>query len=382
MAVPWWERLPDAPHRRVGHAGLGLRQRLQVQWVAALERVARVPLSSAVAAATAASLAEPGRVRQEFEALRFYEPLARSGDASRVFAPPQQVAIGERPLATVRSKGVQIQRRALHFASPFVPLNPAAAPGIARMKRSAVAHAEHWCHGDGPRPTLIVVHGFGASMPWLNAHALSLRQLYRSGHDVLLFTFPHHGPRAEARLPFNGHGVFGNGLLHFVESTLLAIHDLRVLINHLRSRGVARIGVAGISLGGSAAALLASVDDRLDYCIPVVPGVSPIDAFLEWQPTGMLLTRLMRSQGIGVDEMRGLMAVHNPLSYASPMAGERVLIIGGIGDRVTAPHHVELLHRHWPGSTMHWFPGSHLLHFGRGEYLRLMHAHIDRWSMA
>jgi acetyl esterase/lipase len=382
-AAPWWERLPYAAQRRVGPAGLGVRQRLQVRCVAALERVARVPLASAIAAAMAASLAGPGRVRREFEALRFYEPLARAGDASRVFVPPPaDVAIDEQPLAALRYEGAEIQRRALRFASPFAPLNPAAAPGIARMKRSAVAHAEHWCHGDRPRPTLIVVHGFGVDMPWLNAHALSLRELYRAGHDVLLFTFPHHGPRAEARLPFNGHGVFGNGLLHFNEATLLAIHDLRVLIDHLRSRDVARIGIAGISLGGYTAALLASVDDRLDYCIPVVPGVSPIDAFLDWQPTGMLLSRLMRSQGVSVDQMRGLVAVHNPLSYASPMAGERVLIIGGLGDRVTAPQDVELLHRHWPGSTMHWFAGSHLLHFGRSAYLRLMRAHIDRWSMA
>jgi pimeloyl-ACP methyl ester carboxylesterase len=379
--APWWEQLPDDFRGHAGRAGLGACHWLQVQGAAALERVARVPLATAVATAMTASLAEPGRIAREFEALRFYEPLARAGDASRAFVPPQKdIPIEQREMASLGSEGTEIKRRELRFVSPFVPLNPAAAPGIARMKRSAVAHAEHWCHGDRPRPTLIVVHGFGASMPWLNAQALSLRGLYHAGHDVLLFTYPHHGPRAEARLPFNGHGVFGNGLLHFNEVTLLAIHDLRVFMDHLQTRGVERIGITGISLGGYTAALLASVDDRLDFCIPVVPAVSSIDAFLEWQPTGALLSKLMRSQGVDVAQMRGLVAIHNPLTYASPMAGERVLIIGGAGDRVTAPHHVELLHRHWPGSTMHWFPGSHLLHFGRRGYLRHMREHIDRWS--
>ncbi|SEB24624.1 S9 family peptidase [Variovorax sp. YR216] len=377
----WWENLPDDFRPSAVDTGLDARHWLQVQGVSALEWFARVPLAGAVAMAMATSLAEPGKTAREFAALRFYEPLARAGDASRVFAaPPKDIRIDEHPLASIESDGAPVKRRRLRFTSPFAPLNPAAAPGFARMRRGAVSHAEHWCHGDGARPTLIVVHGFGADMPWLNAHALALQTLYHAGHDILFFTFPHHGPRAESCLPFNGYGVFGNGMLHFNEVTLLAIHDLRVFIDHLRASGVERIGVAGISLGGYTAALLASVDDRIDYCIPVVPAVSPIDAFLDWQPTGLLLSSLMRSQGVSTTEMRGLVAVHNPLSYVSPMAGERVMIIGGAGDRVTEPHHVELLHRHWPGSTMHWFAGNHLLHFGRREYLSRMRAHAGRWS--
>lgn len=378
---PWWEQLPADFRRHAGGTGMGAKDRLQVQSVAAFERVARTPLATAVATAMTASLAGPGCIDREFAALRFYEPLARAGDAARVFAAPvKSIPVEECPMAPLQWEGVDIRRRRLRFASPFAALNPAAAAGIARMGRSAVAHAEHWCHGDRPRPTLLVVHGFGADMPWLNAHALSLHALYRAGYDILFFTFPHHGPRADTLLPFNGYGVFGNGLLHFNEVTLLAIHDLRVFVNHLQSRGVANIGAAGISLGGYTAALLACVDDRLDYCIPVVPAVSPIDAFLEWQPTGMLLAGLMRSQGISVAEMRGLVAIHNPLTYRSPMAGKRVLVIGGAGDRVTEPHHVDLLHRHWPGSTMHWFPGNHLMHFGRKAYLQHMRKHIEPWS--
>lgn len=391
-AAPWWERLPDDFR---GHSGRGrgsadakadigrrsVRQRLQVCGVAALERMARVPLAIMVAAATRSSLAAQGSAAGEFEALRFYEPLARAGDAARVFVPPRaDIKIDERALPPLRARGGEIRRRELRFRSPFQPLNPAAMASIARMERSVVAHAEHWCHGDQPRPTLIVAHGFAFDAPWLNAHALGLRELYRAGYDILLSTFPHHGPRAELDLPFNGYGVFGNGLLHFNEVTLLAIHDLRVFIGHLQARGVGPIGIAGISLGGYTAALLASVEPRLAYCIPVVPAVTPIDAFLEWQPTGVMLSALMRSQGISVAQMRALVAIHNPLTYASPMAGERVLIIAGAGDRVTGPNHVQLLQQHWPGSRLHWFPGNHILHFGRRDYLKLMRAHIDRWS--
>lgn len=373
---PWWERLSEDFWRQADGTELDARHPLKIHGTAAIERVMRTSLSATVAASALTSLSKRGRLQREFEALHFYEPLARAGDASRVFLPPpKNIAISERELP-----GKDIRRLALRFASPFKPLNPFARPQFEAMQRNASAHAQHWCHGDRPRPTLIVIHGFAADAHWLNAHALSLAGFYRQGYDILLFTYPHHGPRAERGDWFSGQGLFGSGLVAFNEAPLHAIHDLRVFINYLQGRGVEHIGVTGISLGGYTAALLAAVEERLAWCAPIVPAVSPVDVFLEWQPTGLLLSRLMRNQGIGVTEMRGLLAVHNPLTYAPCLGGERMLIIGGAGDRVTLPRHLRLLHRHWPGSALHWFPGNHILHLGRGEYLARMGELMDRYS--
>ncbi|MDT4786525.1 hypothetical protein FQZ97_188790 [compost metagenome] len=372
----WWERLSEDFWQQADGTELDARHRLKVHGSAAVERVMRTSLSATVAAAALASLSGGDRVQREFEALRFYEPLARAGDASQVFlAPPKDIVIAERELP-----GKDIRRLQLRFASPFQPLNPFARPQFEAMQRNAFAHAQHWCHGDRPRPTLIVVHGFAADAYWMNARALSLADFYRQGYDILLFVYPHHGRRAEQGDWFSGQGVFGRGLVAFNEAPLHAIHDLRVFIDYLQGRGVESIGVAGISLGGYTAALLATVDERLAYCVPIVPAVSPIDAFLEWQPTGLLLSRLMRRQGIGVAEMRGLLAVHNPLTYAPCLDGRRALIIGGAGDRVTMPRHLRLLQQHWPGSELHWFPGNHILHLGRREYLARMGELMDRYS--
>ncbi|MDH4612323.1 abhydrolase domain-containing 18 [Pseudomonas sp. BN102] len=374
---PWWERLPEDFWLHADGTALDSVHPLKVHGTAAIERVMRTSLSATVAAAMLASLKGSGRMQEEFDALRFYEPLARAGDASQVFLPPSGgIAVDAQEL----QGNDGIRRFQLSFASPFQPLNPYARPRFAAMQRNTRAHAQHWCHGDRPRPTLIVIHGFAADPHWLNAHALSLADFYQRGYDILLFTYPHHGRRAERGTWFSGQGLFGSGLVSFNEAPLHAIHDLRVFIDYLQGRGVEQIGVAGISLGGYTAALLASVDERLAYCIPIVPAVSPIDVFLEWQPTGLLLSRLMRSQGVGVAEMRGLLAVHNPLTYASPLDGRRMLIIGGAGDRVTMPRHLRLLQRHWPGSALHWFPGNHILHLGRREYLERMGELMDRYS--
>lgn len=378
IPTPWWERLSEDFWRQADGTELDARHPLKIHGTAAIERVMRTSLSTTVAACALATLARPGRLQPEFEALRFYEPLARAADASKVFLPPpDDIVITQRELP-----GKDIRRLQLRFASPFKPLNPFALPGFEAMRRNASAHAQHWCHGDRPRPTLIVIHGFAADPHWLNAHALSLAAFYRRGYDILLFTYPHHGLRAEPGNWFSGQGLFGSGLVAFNEAPLHAIHDLRVFIDYLQGLGVEQIGVTGISLGGYTAALLAAIDERLAWCVPIVPAVSPVDAFLEWQPTGFLLSRLMRSQGISVAQMRGLLAVHNPLTYAPRLDGARMLIIGGAGDRVTLPRHVRLLHRHWPGSAMHWFAGNHILHLGRGEYLARMGQLMDRYAGA
>ena len=59
-----------------------------------------------------------------------------------------------------------------------------------------------------------------------------------------------------------------------------AVHDFRIFMDYLESRGVNRIGVTGISLGGYTSALLATVEERLHFSIPNVPVVSLPDLVL------------------------------------------------------------------------------------------------------
>lgn len=69
-------------------------------------------------------------------------------------------------------------------------------------------------------------------------------------------------------------------------------------------------------------------------------------------------------------DIRKLLAVSTPLTYAPVLPRERLMIIGGIGDRLAPPKHSRLLWEHWDHCRIHWFPGSHLVHLDRGSYLR------------
>jgi len=234
-----------------------------------------------------------------------------------------------------------------------------------------------WSHPEGPRPTLIFVHGVVASDYRFNSRFFSLPWFYERGYDIALFTIPFHGSRAERRSLFSGQGLFSGGFSQLAEGMLQSICDLRVLFDYLVARGAPHVGISGLSLGGYLSALMAVVEPRLAFCIPNSPLVAPVDTIRSWQPTRSFMELIQQRSGLSAQDLRRGMAVHSPLSYQPVLNPERVMIIGGAGDRFTPPRFVRLLHAHWPDSYLHWFPGNHLLHFGRQQYLQLMLSFMD-----
>jgi dienelactone hydrolase len=307
----------------------------------------------------------------EARKLEFYADLARPRDADAVFAPPPKpIPVQTLPGAGLSHSGGRVER--LRFASPFEPLQPALRRPFLSHTNNRTARAQYWRHDAGPQPTLIVIHGFGASPAAFNARFFSLPEFFRDGWDVVLFTLPFHGGRRSTHSPFNGAELFAYGFAHFCEAMLQAICDLRVLLDYLDRQGAPRVGVTGLSLGGYTTALLAEVDDRLDFAIPNAAVTSIPRLIEQWFPANYG-TRLLESvKGVGRDVIAGAAAVHSPLTYAPRLPRERLMVIGGRGDRMAPPEQSELLWEHWGEPEIRWFPGSHILHFGRDVYLTAM----------
>lgn len=148
-----------------------------------------------------------------------------------------------------------------------------------------------------------------------------------------------------------------------------AICDLRTLLDLLERRGATRIGATGISLGGYVTALLAAVDTRLDFVI-TNSAVSSIPPLIErWFPAQLGMAALERIKHTPADLIARSAAIHSPLNYPGRVPRERMLIIAGEHDRVAPPDQSLALWEHWRRPEIHWFPGSHVLHFGRDEYM-------------
>ena len=310
---------------------------------------------------------------RERDNLAFYAELATHHDPVKSFpAPTVPARVSTRPANPVAAWIAHGEVELIRFESSFQPVNPAMRGLWRGLRRNNVVHAQHWRHDDGPHPTLCVIHGFLGSAYLFNGLFFSLPWFFRSGYDVVLYTLPFHGARAEKYSPFSGYGCFSYGMAGFAETMAQAVHDFRSVIDYLQFTGVDKIALTGMSLGGYTSSLIASVDDRLEAVIPNVPVVTPESAFDDWFPANKLVSFGRRAGGISAQASVAASAYHSPLNYPPLVPKDRRLIITGLGDRLAPPEQAEALWEHWDRCALHWFPGNHILHVSQPEYLRRM----------
>jgi pimeloyl-ACP methyl ester carboxylesterase len=375
--------VPDVPGADASARGLPrradltLRQRLIVDSSA----VADIALRTAIAALVGAAMLPPvmaavlrrSESRAERDHLKFYAELATAKDPTVSFpAPTSEPRISSRPANPVAEWMAKGRVHNIRFNSSFEAVNPALREQCHGYLHNNVVRAQHWVHDDGPHPTLCVIHGFMGSPYLFNGLFFSLPWFFRSGYDVLLYTLPFHGRRAEKGSPFSGYGYFAHGFAGFAEAMAQAVHDFRSLVDYLEFAGVDRVALTGMSLGGYTSALIACVEDRIQAVIPNVPVVTPEKTADEWFPAN----QVVRLRNILADTDAELATAasmyHSPLNYRPLVPKDRRLIITGLGDRLAPPQQAELLWEHWDRCAFHWFPGNHVLHVSQPDYLRRM----------
>ncbi len=374
--------VPDVPGADVPAGAEGLpprsvlspRQRMVLEAAAIGDLALRTWVASVLSTTvTPAVIATSVRSGSERDNLRFYAELAADRDPAKSFpAPTEPPRVSSRPANRLARSMARGRVENISFPSSFRAINPAMRERWSSWTSNNIVHAQHWRHDDGPHPTLCVIHGFMGSSYLANGRFFTLPWYYRSGYDVLMYTLPFHGPRAERLSPFSGFGYFAGGLCGFAEAMAQAVHDFRSIVDHLRHSGVDRIALTGISLGGYTAALVASVEDRLEAVIPNCPVVTPATMFDEWFPANKLMGLGLRLSNIGRDELAAGLAYHCPLNYRPLVPKNRRMIITGLGDRMAPPDQAVKLWQHWDRCALHWFPGSHVLHVSQLDYLRRM----------
>jgi pimeloyl-ACP methyl ester carboxylesterase len=370
----WWDELPADFARAPEIFELELLESMQVRAGAAWDTTVRTLAGTAVSALAYPVGFHPLALKRALDDRELIGPMVEGRDPDAFFRrPPPLVPI------TVRDARLPLFRPPdgacldLRFTSPYVPVNPRIRKDYLSHRGNRTGHARWWKHQQGPRPTIIAIHGFNADLYHLNELFFAIPWLYRLGFDVVLYTLPFHGPRRTRFSPFSGHGFFAGGIARINEAFGQAIFDLRILMDHLLlTHEVPRVGVTGVSLGGFTAALLASVDARLAFSIPNVPVVSLADLMMEWGPLGTLMRGSLLVLRRRIQDARFLLAVTSPLTYAPRIDKSRLMVIGGVGDRLAPPQQARLLWEHWDRCRLHWFPGNHVMHFDRGTYLREM----------
>lgn len=237
-----------------------------------------------------------------------------------------------------------------------------------RAKRNQTCHARWFRHYDGGRPCAVILHGYMAGNFAIEERIWEARALFDLGLDVVITVLPFHGPRrSEARgyLP----PAFPSSDPRFtIEGMRQVVFDHQALFNYLLGHGVAEIGLMGMSLGGYAAALLATLQEALAFLVLFIP-LASIEDFAKKHGR---LTGDDEQQAQQHAAMRAAQWVVSPFARAPRIASERTLIVEGGSDLVTGKHHAERLAQHFGAPTV-TFPGGHLLHFGRAQAFQAIH---------
>ena len=236
---------------------------------------------------------------------------------------------------------------------------------------------EHWVHkSDSAKGTVIVLHGFAMGWPVIDAVALSARQWFERGLDVVLLTLPDHGPRRDPDALFSGQSYTVPHAFSLAIAVRQAIHEIFELKCWLRSQNDRPVGLVGMSLGGYLASICAGLSDDFDFLMPLVPPACMGDlAWRVFSDTG--IHKVSMDAILTEENMRAAFYIHSPLAHPRKIAKERILIAAGAGDRIVPPEHPSALWEHWGQPKIHWLRGSHMSPVTSGVLMGVLTEHLE-----
>ncbi len=223
-------------------------------------------------------------------------------------------------------------------------------------------HSEYFAPiGFGPgRPGVIVLHILGADFPL--SRYMAARMADR-GIAALFVKLPYYGER---RPPGRNGAIPSKRLVSAdIERTMTAMRqavlDVRRAGCWLRAQpevDAARLGVSGISLGGIVSALTAAVDPAIKEGAFLLAG-GDLSTILWEMPEGAPFRKVWIESGRTKADLTKLTEAFDPLTYASGLAGKRMLFIAGTVDEVVPPSCTRLLWEAAGKPPITWYDCGH-----------------------
>lgn len=309
----------------------------------------------------------PAELERAFTMLRVYTDPAVLADPDRLLAPPTR-------LPAVQARWRRPVRGGLHshlvFDSPYKPVHRLYAAEYRRYDRLDTVHLFSWTHARPAPGSILLVHGWGAGPKRLHELEFGIEHLFqRLGLDVYYYVMPFHWLRRPSSARFSGELHPSPNLMRTNETFIQKTQELRWALRWIKARSPAPLGMMGSSLGGYTTALLASLEDSLDFAIPVLPMASLADLFWAQGHKDPVLQQVQQ-MGMTRERFASAWALHSPLTYRPKVPWRARLIVGAAGDNLVTSEHTDALWEHWGRPRRYAFAGGHILQVYRADYHR------------
>ena len=318
---------------------------------------------------------DPARFEQISQRLQRYVDPELLANPEQLLAPapiPKPHVVRRKPLIrTVRGRRREVGiDEELSFATPYTPLDPDYAREYATYPEIAQTHVWSWRHRTPAPVTLLLTHGWGVGQWFIHKREYDVPYLFHElGLDVYFYQAPFHGRRTPKQAMVGGQLHPSSDLIRTNEAFIQTAIELRTIISMILERNPAPLGMMGSSLGGYTSALLASLDERLDFVIPVLPPASM--AHLLWDHGDHEGLR-ERAEALGMTRelFHHYWSLHSPLTHRPKVPWARRMIVTGLGDTIVTADHTRDLWEHWDRPRHFRFAGGHAWQLQRERYHR------------
>ncbi len=238
-----------------------------------------------------------------------------------------------------------------------------------------------WCRywqprdGAARRPAAVLLHWLGGNFDALEIVGLRMAE---SGIATLMLYMPGYGPRRPKEGPKEKLGT--KDMDAMIATLRQAVLDVRRAGDWLASRPdvePSRVGLVGISLGAVVGSLTAGVDDHFGRSVFLIGGGDLAAIVMNGSKETAAAKARLEKDGYTIDQLRGMWKNIDPITFASRVRPEEVLLINAEADEVIPKECTLRLGAAMGGPELRWFKGGHYaLLFQLGKALKDITGHL------
>ena len=262
-------------------------------------------------------------------------------------------------------KRFQLERHTFQFQQTELPTSSRRmrissvtfpSPVVTSQPNNNTVHCEFFCPTQaGKKPAVVVLHIMGGDF---DLSRLFCRALASNGVAGLFMIMPHYGPRKQPGSPAR---MISFDPQETVRGMTQAILDVRQAAAWLAAQDeidANQLGVMGISLGGITSALAASLEPRFTKACLILAGGDMGE--VAWTSTELAGAReSWKKTGGSKESLFAALKVIDPVTYARPVAGRKILMLNARQDEVVPPACTEALWRAFGRPEIIWWDAGH-----------------------